>query len=92
MCDSLRPPRTVALQAPLTMEFSRQEVSGVGSHSLLQGTLPTQGLNLGLLHCWQVLYHFSYKFSSVAQSCPTLCDPMNRSTPGLPVQGSPQYS
>ena len=26
------------------------------------------------------------KFSSVAQSCPTLCDPMNRSTPGLPVQ------
>ena len=26
-----------------------------------------------------------YQFSSVAQSCPTLCDPMNRSTPGLPV-------
>ena len=24
-------------------------------------------------------------FSSVAQSCPTLCDPMNRITPGLPV-------
>ena len=24
-------------------------------------------------------------FSSVAQSCPTLCDPMNYSTPGLPV-------
>ena len=28
---------------------------------------------------------FSVQFSSVAQSCPTLCDPMNRSTPGLPV-------
>ena len=28
----------------------------------------------------------SVQFSSVAQSCPTLCDPMNRSTPGLPVQ------
>ena len=27
----------------------------------------------------------SAQFSSVAQSCPTLCDPMNRSTPGLPV-------
>ena len=27
----------------------------------------------------------SDQFSSVAQSCPTLCDPMNRSTPGLPV-------
>ena len=25
------------------------------------------------------------QFSSVAQSRPTLCDPMNRSTPGLPV-------
>ena len=27
----------------------------------------------------------SVQFRSVAQSCPTLCDPMNRSTPGLPV-------
>ena len=27
----------------------------------------------------------SVQFSSVAQSCPTLCDPMNRSMPGLPV-------
>ena len=25
------------------------------------------------------------QFSSVVQSCPTLCNPMNRSTPGLPV-------
>ena len=25
------------------------------------------------------------QFSSVAQLCPTLCDPMNRSTPGLPL-------
>ena len=24
-------------------------------------------------------------FSSVSQLCPTLCDPMNHSTPGLPV-------
>ena len=27
----------------------------------------------------------SVQFSSVAQSCPTLFDPMNRSMPGLPV-------
>ena len=27
----------------------------------------------------------SVQFISAAQSCPTLCDPMNRSTPGLPV-------
>ena len=28
---------------------------------------------------------FAVQFSSVAQSCLTLCDPMNHSTPGLPV-------
>ena len=30
-------------------------------------------------------YESSVQFNSVSQSCPTLCDPMNRSTPGLPV-------
>ena len=30
-------------------------------------------------------HNCSNQFSSVAQSCPTLCDPMNPSTPGLPV-------
>ena len=29
--------------------------------------------------------HSSVQFSSVAQSCLTLCNPMNCSTPGLPV-------
>ena len=28
---------------------------------------------------------YTVQFSSVAQSCPTLCNPMKRSTPGLPV-------
>ena len=27
---------------------------------------------------------YIYQIRSVAQSCPTLCDPMNRSMPGLP--------
>ena len=34
----------------------------------------------------------SVQFSSVAQSCPTLCDPMNCSTPGLPVHHQLQGS
>ena len=34
--------------------------------------------------CKLCMYH-SVQFSSVAQSCPTLCDPMNHSMPGLPV-------
>ena len=29
--------------------------------------------------------HYSVQFSSVTQSCPTLCNPMNLSMPGLPV-------
>ena len=31
------------------------------------------------------IYQLSVQSSSITQSCPTLCDPMNRSTPGLPV-------
>ena len=31
------------------------------------------------------MYTGKYQLSSVAQSCPTLCDPMNCSTPGFPV-------
>ena len=37
--------------------------TGVGCHFLLQGIFPTQGLNLGLLHCRQILYLLSYKGS-----------------------------
>ena len=32
-----------------------------------------------------ILQFSSVQFSSVAQLCPTLCNPMNCSTPGLPV-------
>src|SRR5574337_817206 len=35
-----------------------------------------------------VLLYYAFRsdrIRSVAQSCPTLCDPMNRSTPGLPI-------
>ena len=33
--------------------------TGVGCHFLLQGIFPTQGSNLGLLHCRQILYQLS---------------------------------
>ena len=33
--------------------------------------------------------NYSVQISSVAQSCPTLCDPMNHSMPGLPVHHQP---
>ena len=34
--------------------------TGVGCHFLLQGIFLTQGSNLGLLHCRQILYHLSH--------------------------------
>ena len=36
-----------------------------------------------IIPCRIIVY--SVQFTSVTQSCPTLCDPMNCSTPGLPV-------
>ena len=63
---------------------------GVACHALLQRIFPTQGSNPHTLH----LLHWQAgslplvppaQISSVAQSCLTLCDPMNHSTLGLPV-------
>ena len=41
--------------------------TGVGSHSLLQGIFPTQGSNLSLLHCKQILYHLSHQGSPIGK-------------------------
>ena len=38
-----------------------------------------------IFRVWSFLNFNSVQFSSVAQSCPTLCDPMNHGMPGLPV-------
>ena len=58
MSDSATP-WTVARQAPLSMEFPRQEHwSGLPFPS--QGIFLTQGLNVGLLHCGWILYHLSH--------------------------------
>ena len=43
--------------------------------------------------CHFIGKNVSVKFSSVAQSFPTLCNPMNRSMPGLPVHHQlPQFT
>ena len=41
--------------------------TGVGSLSLFQGTVPTQGSNRGFLHCRQILYQLSYWESPYAE-------------------------
>ena len=85
----------VAQMCPYSPWNSPGQSTGVGSLSLLQGIFPTQGSNQvsciagRFFTSWSTrkANHFvvSVQFSSVAQSCPTLCDPMNHSTPGLPV-------
>ena len=57
---------------------------GTGTHpSILVWRIPRT------IHPWGCkesdMTDFHFQFSSVAQSCPTLRDPMNCSTPGLPV-------
>ena len=54
---------TVACQASPAMGLSRQEYwSGLPCcHFLLQGIFPTQGSNLGPLHCRQTLYRLSHQ-------------------------------
>ena len=55
-------PWTVACQASLAMEFSRQE-SLSGLPFISPGIFLTQRLNSGLLHCRQVLYRLSHQGS-----------------------------
>ena len=49
---------------------------------IMNSLLPNSDLNW---RKWGKPLDHSVQFSSVAQSCPTLCDPLNRSMPGLPV-------
>ena len=60
-------PRTVARQALLSTESSRQEYWS-GLPFPLQGIFPTQGSNLGLLHHRQILYRFSYRDALIYSS------------------------
>ena len=94
-------PSFVGCQASLPMVFPRQEFwswlpfpplgdlpdPGIepGSPALQVDCLPLAPPGKQLL--FVKLYYFkqSVPFSSVTQSCPTLYDPMNHSTPGLPV-------
>ena len=41
--------------------FLRPSPTGLGLSLLLQEIFPTQGLNLGLLHCRWILYHLNHQ-------------------------------
>ena len=55
VCNLLQPHR---LYSPWV---SLDQNTGVGSCSLLQGIIPTQGLNPGLPHCRRILYQLSHQ-------------------------------
>ena len=75
-------PWTVAHQAPLFEGFSRQEYWS----RLLENLWPRICLPAKLSFRFDGgIKICTDQIRSVTQSCPTLCDPMNRSTPGLPV-------
>ena len=87
-CLTLCVPWTVAHKPPLSVGFSRQEYwSALPFPS--PGYLPNTGIKpkYPALHADSLPYKpiMEVQFSSVAQSCPTLCNPMNRCMPGLPV-------
>ena len=86
---------TVAYQAPLSMRFSKQEhwyglMEATHSYRQYKPSVSMSSVQFSRSimsdPLWpHELQHAWVQFSSVAQSCPTLCDPMNCSMPGLPV-------
>ena len=59
--DSVQPHALYSLLGSSVHGDSPGKNIGVGCYALLQGIFPTQGLNSGLLHCRQILYHLSYQ-------------------------------
>ena len=84
---------TIAHQAPLSMGFSKQEYWN-GLPLPPSDLIPKPFKLLQVKFIGMLLHTFSsVQFSPVTQSCPTLCNPMNRSMPGLPVhQNLPEFT
>ena len=93
MSDSFRLPGLWPVRLLYGWDFPGKN-TGVGSHFLLQGS--SRPRDQTCISCngrwtlhhwapWEAQKHTSAQFSSVAQSFPTLWDPMDCSTPGLPV-------
>ena len=59
--------------------------NSIHTGSTLMATLPSQIVSLKAITLEMKLQHMGFQFSSVAQSCLIVCDPMDCSTPGLPV-------
>ena len=67
----------IVLEVLATAIREKKEIKGI--------QIGNEEVKLSLFADDTILYISSVQFSSFIQSCPTLCDPMNRSTPGVPV-------
>ena len=66
--DSLRPHGLQPTRLFCPWDFPGKN-TGVGCHSLLQGIIPTQRLNLGLQHCRQILYCLGHQGYPIYNIC-----------------------
>ena len=73
-------PALALMLTPLSMVLPLSTSLQIGAPSGFQGSHPSQSIYF--------FFPLEPKFSSVAQSCPTLCDPMDCSTRGFPVPES----
>ena len=75
------------------LEMVKQEKARVNIDILRIKELKWTGMGEFNSNDHYIYYCGSDQIRSVIQSCPTLCDPMNRSTPGLPVhQKLPEFT
>ena len=93
--DSLQPHGIgIILNCPSSRFLKIWEIVWVCANSLdTEAPLTEDHLGLIKLTGSHSIRFKIFMFSSVTQSCPTLCDPMNHSTPGLPVHHQlPKYT
>ena len=81
-------PLGISSQCDIRLMWAATPITNCGA-SRIPGTLcNTRGgkpaKRLDILHS-SIFKNKDFQFSSVTQSCPTLCDPMNHKMPGLPV-------
>ena len=77
--------RRLSLRKVIWSNSHKEWSWGLNPSLLIPGSVVFLLQKLQYLSFFVFLQFSSVQFSSFAQSCPTLCNPMNRSTPGLPV-------
>ena len=88
--ESEVPQPCLTLSDPMDRSLPSSSVHGIFQARVLEWGVPL--LSLTIYHILlknsitvRIINIYAVQFSSIAQLCPTLCDPMNNSMPGLPV-------